>query len=44
MWLAPFTPGGLHTVSVALDAPTSLGALRAFNYNKNRVGSLRGAR
>lgn len=44
MWLAPFTPGALHSVSVALDGPAALGALRVFNYNKNRVGSLRGVR
>ena len=44
MWLAPFSPGGAHTVALALDAPAALGALRVWNYNKSRVGSLRGAR
>lgn len=44
MWLAPFTAGALHTVAVGLDAPAALGALRVWNYNKSRVGSLRGAR
>lgn len=44
MWLAPFTRGGCHTVTVTLGARGTLGALRVWNYNKDRVGSLRGAR
>lgn len=44
MWLAPFTAGALHTVTVTLGALATLGALRVWNYNKSRVGSLRGAR
>lgn len=44
MWLAPFTPGALHTVTVTLDAPATLGALRIWNYSRSRVGALRGAR
>lgn len=44
MWLAPFTPGALHTVTVTLDAAATLGALRIWNYSKSRVGALRGAR
>lgn len=44
VWLAPFTPGALHTVTIQLDAPATLGALRVWNYNKSRIHSLRGAR
>lgn len=44
MWLAPFTPGTLHTVTVTLDVLATLGALRIWNYSKSRVGALRGAR
>ena len=44
MWLAPFTPGALHTVTVVLDVAATLGALRIWNYSKSRVGALRGAR
>jgi hypothetical protein len=44
VWLAPFTPGALHTVTVTLDGAATLGALRVWNYNKSRIHSLRGAR
>lgn len=44
VWLAPFTPGALHTVSIVFDSAVTLGMLRIFNYNKNRIHSLRGAR
>ena len=44
VWLAPFTPGATHTVTVALDQPVTLGAVRVWNYNKSRIHSLRGAR
>ena len=44
VWLAPFTPGARHTVTVQLGARVTLGALRIWNYNKTRVHTLRGAR
>jgi hypothetical protein len=44
VWLAPFTRGALHTVTITLDSPASLGAVRVWNYNKSRIHSLRGAR
>lgn len=44
VWLAPFTPGRTHTVTITFDAPVTLGMLRIWNYNKNRIHSLRGAR
>ena len=37
VWLAPFTPGATHTVTVALDQPVTLGAVRVWNYNKSRI-------
>jgi hypothetical protein len=43
-WLAPFTPGARHTVTLTLDAPIALGMLRVWNYNKSRVHAARGAR
>eukprot|EP00887_Chlorella_sp_A99_P000656 scaffold5.g656.t1 len=44
MWLAPFTPGSRHRVTLALAAPVALGALRVWNYNKSRIHALRGVR
>lgn len=43
-WLAPFTPGDRHVISIELDGPVELGMLRLWNYNKSRVHSSRGAR
>eukprot|EP01031_Cornospumella_fuschlensis_P039963 gene39963-48679_t len=55
MWLAPFTPGQRHSVSIRLDAAAAagdssglsqqgLGMLRLWNYNKSRIHASRGAR
>ena len=44
VWLAPYAPGALHTVTVALGGRVTLGAVRVWNYNKNRPHTLRGAR
>ncbi|KAK9830170.1 hypothetical protein WJX72_010127 [[Myrmecia] bisecta] len=44
VWLAPFTPGLRHTVTIRLDAPAALGCVRIWNYNKSRIHSSRGAR
>jgi hypothetical protein len=44
VWLAPFTPGGRHVVTITFDSAFTLGMLRIWNYNKNRIHSLRGAR
>lgn len=44
VWLAPFMPSQPHTVSIVLDAPTTLGMLRIWNYNKSRIHASRGAR
>lgn len=44
VWLAPFNPGSEVTVTLTLDAPTTLSMLRIWNYNKSRIHSYRGAR
>jgi hypothetical protein len=44
MWLIPFTPGGEHTISLDLGAPSSLAAIRIWNYNKSPDDVIRGAR
>ncbi|EQC32613.1 hypothetical protein SDRG_09926 [Saprolegnia diclina VS20] len=44
MWLAPFTPRQLHSVTLQLEAPTTLSMLRIWNYNKSRAHSFRGVR
>ncbi|KDO32656.1 hypothetical protein SPRG_02357 [Saprolegnia parasitica CBS 223.65] len=44
MWLAPFTPHQVHSVTLQLEAPTTLSMLRIWNYNKSRAHSFRGVR
>lgn len=44
MWLAPFTVGGDHLVTLELAEPCHLAMLRVWNYNKSRVHASRGAR
>ena len=44
VWLAPYTPGAKHTVTITFDSTVTLGMLRVWNYNKSRIHSLRGAR
>ena len=41
-WLAPFTPGGQHTVKVKLNKPAKVSMIRIWNYNKSRIHSYRG--
>ena len=43
-WLAPFTPGRNHTVSVKLNGRTTISMIRVWNYNKSRIHSYRGVR
>ena len=42
MWLAPLTPGTQHTLTLTLDTPTALSALRVWNYNKSAEDTYRG--
>ena len=44
LWLAPFTAGARHTVSVDLRSLHRLSLVRIWNYNKSRIHSFRGAR
>lgn len=44
MWLAPFSPGQRHVVSIMLDQPVVLSRLRFWNYNASRAHAQRGAR
>ena len=42
MWLAPLSPGTQHTLTLTLDTPTALSALRVWNYNKSVEDTYRG--
>lgn len=43
-WLAPYSPGKVHSVHIDLGSEVSLGMLRVWNYNKSRIHSQRGVR
>lgn len=43
-WLAPYSPGKVHSVHIDLGQQVSLGMLRVWNYNKSRIHSQRGVR
>ena len=43
MWLAPFTQGGHHTVTVELGESKTISMIRIWNYNKSRIHAHRGA-
>ena len=44
VWLAPFTEGQLHTVTIDLLEETKISMIRIWNYNKSRIHSYRGAK
>ncbi|XP_073669267.1 katanin-interacting protein isoform X2 [Paramisgurnus dabryanus] len=44
LWLAPFTPGRKHVISMDLGVKCCLAMIRVWNYNKSRIHSFRGAR
>ncbi|XP_051543364.1 katanin-interacting protein-like isoform X2 [Myxocyprinus asiaticus] len=44
LWLAPFTPGRRHVISMDLGVECCLAMIRVWNYNKSRIHSFRGAR
>jgi len=44
VWLAPFTEGKNHTITVTFDESVTISLLRFWNYNKSRIHSFRGAR
>jgi hypothetical protein len=43
MWLAPFTQGGHHTVTLELGESKTISMIRVWNYNKSRIHAHRGA-
>nr|XP_019610228.1 PREDICTED: protein KIAA0556 homolog isoform X1 [Rhinolophus sinicus] len=44
VWLAPFTPGRPHSVSVDFTHPCHVALIRIWNYNKSRIHSFRGVK
>ncbi|KAM7148857.1 katanin-interacting protein isoform 1-T1 [Molossus nigricans] len=44
VWLAPFTPGRSHSVSIDFTTPCHVALIRIWNYNKSRIHSFRGAK
>ncbi|XP_066239210.1 katanin-interacting protein isoform X3 [Saccopteryx leptura] len=44
VWLAPFTPGKSHSVSIDFVQPCHVALIRVWNYNKSRIHSFRGVR
>ncbi|CAJ1442505.1 unnamed protein product, partial [Effrenium voratum] len=44
VWLAPFSAGRPHTITVDLEHETEISMIRVWNYNKSRLHSSRGVR
>ena len=44
LWLAPFTPGASHVVTVHFVQAVTLSMIRVWNYNESRTSVARGAR
>ncbi|XP_062999166.1 katanin-interacting protein [Elgaria multicarinata webbii] len=44
LWLAPFTPGKPHRLSLDFATPCELAMIRVWNYNKSRIHSFRGVK
>ncbi|XP_040114327.1 katanin-interacting protein isoform X2 [Oryx dammah] len=44
VWLAPFTPGKSHSVSMDFVQPCQVALIRIWNYNKSRIHSFRGVK
>uniref|UniRef100_A0A8C9PMX5 Katanin interacting protein n=1 Tax=Spermophilus dauricus TaxID=99837 RepID=A0A8C9PMX5_SPEDA len=44
VWLAPFTPGKPHAISVDFAQPCHVALIRVWNYNKSRIHSFRGVK
>eukprot|EP01052_Picozoa_sp_SAG31_P017341 SAG31_NODE_1182_length_9512_cov_3.773611_5_plen_1026_part_00 len=43
-WLAPFTPGLTHSITIDLQQHTTLSMIRIWNYNESRIHASRGVR
>ncbi|XP_075828270.1 katanin-interacting protein isoform X4 [Microtus pennsylvanicus] len=44
VWLAPFTPGMTHSISIEFTHPCQVALIRIWNYNKSRIHSFRGVK
>ncbi|XP_048188339.1 katanin-interacting protein isoform X2 [Perognathus longimembris pacificus] len=44
VWLAPFTPGQPHSISIDFAHPCQVAMIRIWNYNKSRIHSFRGVK
>ncbi|XP_016071721.1 PREDICTED: uncharacterized protein KIAA0556 homolog [Miniopterus natalensis] len=44
VWLAPFTPGKPHSISIDFVHPCHVALIRIWNYNKSRIHSFRGVK
>ncbi|XP_019062949.1 protein KIAA0556 homolog isoform X2 [Fukomys damarensis] len=44
VWLAPFTPGQPHSISIDFMHPCQVALIRVWNYNKSRIHSFRGVK
>ncbi|XP_068380287.1 katanin-interacting protein isoform X2 [Eschrichtius robustus] len=44
VWLAPFTPGKSHSISIDFLQPCQVALIRIWNYNKSRIHSFRGVK
>ncbi|XP_076997573.1 katanin-interacting protein isoform X4 [Tamandua tetradactyla] len=44
VWLAPFTPGKPHSISINFAHPCQVALIRIWNYNKSRIHSFRGVK
>ena len=44
MWLAPYTPGGEHVITITLATPALVSGIQIWNYNKSTEDTSRGVR
>ncbi|ELW66408.1 hypothetical protein TREES_T100000427 [Tupaia chinensis] len=44
VWLAPFTPGKSHSITIDFLHPCQVALIRIWNYNKSRIHSFRGVK
>jgi len=44
VWLAPYTPGMRHVITIDLGLVTTISMIRIWNYNKSRIHSERGVK
>ncbi|KAM6155908.1 katanin-interacting protein [Rhynchocyon petersi] len=44
VWLAPFTPGKSHSITIDFTHPCQVALIRVWNYNKSRIHSFRGVK